>query len=1041
MSNDIPAGNARDTLRKQLERAQSVDDLLSLLRAIPQRDDATYRGFGPEVACDALARVASLTVESPESAAAIILECLLPWCLQTEFDPGDSQNSAMLGYRFRKLLKDWIYAYPQDQMPDVRQPILNAVLLQLSIAPTKELVWVLGTIGYGATAVKNALWALSTRPDDLVDRALGVLAGLGVTPEERERLFDIVGGRIRAGHLTRGVLFAVQELAGPDRIELAFDLLELAIARHAAEDNIDFAVAVSAATRAVDRCEESSPVHEQMWSILRNHFRTVQMSGDYAYRCNTRGTIRDYVEQLLANEVYGDPEIAACSTLSRLGKLAKPNQLPGWDEVATSVFADFLAEAACKDTGIKGRFATTRMDLKEEAWETALTIACPRLEDWLDPAVTDETNPYAAHKICQTVACLRLQQLPERLLNAIVSTEMVDDENGHSFRQIGFMEVARSSCTRDALDALLNFGLTRDGHVLLTTVDAITDAARARIRAGDSDVIQKVIRMTATTQEKRHREAAIDVFCRLCMRELVAETYVYHLREFATDEGLDEFSRGSALEAIGFVTPKGVEGWRDWVHKLARSDGSDLGWRACEVLIRRDWVFDDDESWLFHRLGLEIVESEVQLRHTDGANGWSAFLIGLLFRRNPVRFRRAVADVLTQAPSDAVYQMLNSVTFLGAKCPDVVSDALFNRIIVANNDAHADIPLFNVLATVAASKLLVLREESNWCEWRVEARVALCTAIRAVGCEDAGRRPAVVECLSAFMCDAAFQVRRVAYRAAAGLAPEHLGSICKAWSQSADIEFRKRAAEAAAWLPVELYSDNAVSDLGFSWDVEPSVRDIWVSVLSDRRQRNWANRYVERILELCRNDADPVLKAYRYGRALTIVGDDHSAASIEDFLAGQDLQPNVVHWLAKIVEELRKNWKKTTEKWPGPWSHEPGTIEDVNGEIVFGDGTRNPASFSLWCRHRSGPSNRTSWGGVAEPIGYKGRWRTPDGAIQILVPGRLAATAIVTASHWTNNSPPHLNLSGSGPYPEEQDPPAAKPEKNPVDENQSDSSS
>jgi hypothetical protein len=75
---------------------------------------------------------------------------------------------------------------------------------------------------------------------------------------------------------------------------------------------------------------------------------------------------------------------------ARLSELTKPQQLAGWDEVATEGLTGFLERVAKKDTEMKGLFATTRLDLKTEAWETALTAGCSRVEDWGSPRLICE---------------------------------------------------------------------------------------------------------------------------------------------------------------------------------------------------------------------------------------------------------------------------------------------------------------------------------------------------------------------------------------------------------------------------------------------------------------------------------------------------------------------------------------------------------------------------------------------------------------------------------------------------------------------------
>ncbi len=181
--------------------------------------------------------------------------------------------------------------------------------------------------------------------------------------------------------------------------------------------------------------------------------------------------------------------------LSRLSELTKPQQLAGWDEVVSDELTGFLERLAKKDTEMKGRYTTTSFRLKTEAWETALTVGCSRLEDWIDAALVDETSPYAVHDVANIISCLRVRRLPERILNAIAATETADDDNGYLFRQMGLIEIARSSCSRDAFESLLHFGLTHEGNVLLSTIDAITDVAIVAV---------------AGRRRRRHREAAGD---------------------------------------------------------------------------------------------------------------------------------------------------------------------------------------------------------------------------------------------------------------------------------------------------------------------------------------------------------------------------------------------------------------------------------------------------------------------------------------------------------------------------------------------------
>lgn len=162
--------------------------------------------------------------------------------------------------------------------------------------------------------------------------------------------------------------------------------------------------------------------------------------------------------------------------------------------------------------------------------------------------------------------------------------------------------------------------------------------------------------------------------------------------------------------------------------------------------------------------------------------------------------------------------------------------------------------------------------------------------------------------------------------------------------------------------------------------------------------------------------AEKLRSGYRYGRALTKIGDDETVRHIEKFLRTEDLPPHIRQWLERISKGVNQSWKKTTEKWPGPWSHAHGTIEELDGEIVFDDGTRRSAKLSLWCRYRSGPSEHSAWGGVVEPSDGT-RLFGRLGRIELQIPGRKKATANICASRGSSFNP-HLTIGGSSPYPE-----------------------
>jgi hypothetical protein len=138
----------RETFLEKLEAAGTVDALRGLLDEIKANRDAIGVKSAAELARMALSAIATLSTETPEVAAEVISKHLLPACLSVE-DQGDiSSDLAHERHRLRELLKKWIYQYPQPQMLEVRSRILDHVRKQLEIHPTRELLWVVSSIGF-----------------------------------------------------------------------------------------------------------------------------------------------------------------------------------------------------------------------------------------------------------------------------------------------------------------------------------------------------------------------------------------------------------------------------------------------------------------------------------------------------------------------------------------------------------------------------------------------------------------------------------------------------------------------------------------------------------------------------------------------------------------------------------------------------------------------------------------------------------------------------------------------------------------------------
>ena len=153
--------------------------------------------------------------------------------------------------------------------------------------------------------------------------------------------------------------------------------------------------------------------------------------------------------------------------------------------------------------------------------------------------------------------------------------------------------------------------------------------------------------------------------------------------------------------------------------------------------------------------------------------------------------------------------------------------ALVGRIRESNNRASTDTELFHVLAAIAPLQVLTLANAFNWPDWLVEARTALCEAIRTVAANHEAHRDSAsnafwLSCETRHSkCDVPLVALSPLGEAIASNRYARLGASQPTWNSE------KRAAEAVAWLPIADYPDEAVSRFGFGGDPEPSVREIW----------------------------------------------------------------------------------------------------------------------------------------------------------------------------------------------------------------------
>jgi hypothetical protein len=192
-------------------------------------------------------------------------------------------------------------------------------------------------------------------------------------------------------------------------------------------------------------------------------------------------------------------------------------------------------------------------------------------------------------------------------------------------------------------------------------------------------------------------------------------------------------------------------------------------------------------------------------------------------------------------------------------------------------------------------------------------------------------------------------------------------------------------------------------------DPEPEVRTTFARCQRERRERDWARKYLRDVLAVCDNAS--LLAAWKYGRALERVGDDEALEHLEERRRG-DLPPGVRHWLGRLIKKLRARWDEVTRGWPEPWFARRGRLERVDALVGDDEVRSKRVSCWLWQVPATDLVEFSVWGGwcVEESL--------PTEKQTLRVPGRRLATILVTQSTWGTSGTGPTYFKGSGPYPE-----------------------
>lgn len=833
------------------------------------------------------------------------------------------------------------------------------------------------------------MWEVAALYDDETgDIALSTLTILGVPSEDRAHILNTLHQRVLK-RCNTPLIFALRRLADPASLEVVYDNW-LQPGRVKVAD-LERSQALYILTDMADALPEDGQLQDRIWKMISGLFedhpdifeKNIYFSGGFVPKCNSVGVVSNMLKWL-GNE-GGESDRAHHGRYLlylRLAACVRPRQLFGWSSVNDTVALDLLRQDAGQDSRGEGLVMTSSGYRKEAAWATLLRLGHPGVLNWFEEAIATETHPYIRQKISNLLACLRFDPLPP-IVNTLV-TEPYDNQvnniPGEFSARLGAIQIARSSASQEAFQALSAFGLTEGGQALQESADALIEVALFLTKTGDTSVAAVLVEIAAMSSSEHHRVAAAAALGSLATQDLLAGTYAPRLSTLLFDVERNDFERSLFVSVLGYLkeielSAEVLQQLQTWA--LERNDW--LGVRSLEALARHDQLVSQHDL-LIKKLGLEQKEDgKWNLSSTPSRFTWTPFIVSLLYDQYPNIFTPAIVSLLhTQSWSGAV-QVIRTLQYVhgGSEKPALPHDierAFIKRMYQQQASSVAELDLIKILAQLVPDALGLEDWEQVWNDWLPDARAELANALGEANYKEPSAQSHAVSLLLKLTRDGQYAVRRAAYRGLAQQSSATLYALCAAWSEVAEIALRQRAAEAWGWLRASEEQSDTLKALyqHLSVDPEEAVRETIQQARQERRERAWAAEYREKVRAVATSGAtnDDVLKTWCYGHALTQVGDDTAEHILTGDLQTRELPPHIRYWLWQIIKEMSERWRKVSQKWPEPWLTWEGTIEAGKGEIEGSNGQRSQVTYSLWQKPAATPSEKDAWGGTVWPIDF-----------------------------------------------------------------------
>ena len=1029
------ATDERDVYKRALGALYEVSDLDAVIQWLEKIDRLEQsRRVGVRETYDlrglAFRKLRDLTHDTPDVAESFILQRLLPYCAV------DRPHARVALSQLQECLVDWLNQYAEPASKELRAKVLESLHLYLAAAEPQAACWTASRIGYRTDRLVDTLWRIAKENDDTTgDTALSTLTTLGVSVEQRDVLLAELHRRAVQRGPNLSLISALARLADPSSIDVVYgNWLGPDRPRPRADisvpalEPIAGSVVLNIFRSVLDAQSQDAALQDWIWQMLADlaEKRPQDYANDFylgltAPACNSVLVVPQMLEWLAQDRAgEKDPEWGRHLICLRLEECVRPRQLEGWGALSESAAFDLLQHDACQDTGADLFITTKEAMVKKKAWETLFRAGHAKALDWFEAAVVPETSGFIQQTIANWFAVFRIDPLPGVVTQQI--RERHDEQEGQIDSRkyaprMAAVRMAQSAASREAFDALLDFGLTIQGQAPMQTVEALADVALCLVRNGDLGVVGELVESVVERKEEHQRIAAVDALRHIALvfPSLLSE-HIGRLIPLLYDTKREAHERGTLLNTLGYLQdwPIPDELLRD-LETWAREPERWVGGGSLETLARHGHLYEN-HGMLREVLGLRQVSGQWDLGPGIERFEWSSYIIGLLYYSHPDEFAPAIASLLQTSDYFHVPQVFRWLvpSHRGPKrppLPQAVRDAIIGRIHRGQSQNSSETSGFRVLTELAPHDLVGEDWQAVWDQWMPDSRVALGDALGETNLPTCLLDQAVAN-LQALASDGQYAARRAAFRGLARQSMDALCRLCLSWSDAPSRELRQRAAEACGWLDRSGSQDgtDAFDELyqALSIDPERTVREAARRTWEERRRRQWAAQYLSRVLDTQGLDNEEMLNAWRYGEALARTGDDICIAALRHRLETSQCPPNVRYWLREILNKLQENWRRVTQEWPEPWLAWTGRIEEGKGRLLVSAGETIEISYSVWLQPKSAPFEFSDWGGAMWPVPF---FEMPDDcAIQLA--GNQRGRVVITSI-----SRDLAIFRGSGPYP------------------------